>query len=53
MAEVGLEATLYQVSEDGGVVEVCVVVSSPTNVCPVVFPFTVELTTVSGSAGNI
>ena len=53
MAVVGLESTLYQVSEDVGVVEVCVAVSSPIIVCSFAFPFTVELTTLSGSAGKM
>ena len=52
MAVVGLRQTLYQVSEDAGAVTVCVVVSNPTNVCPVAFSFSVDFTTVSGSAGN-
>ena len=35
---VDLERTLYQVSEDVGVVEVCAVVYSPSGACPITFP---------------
>ena len=54
MALVGLEATSYQVLEDAGAVEVCVVVFNINNssFCSVVFPFDVVFTTVSDSAGN-
>ena len=51
-AVVGLEKTFYQVSEDVGVVEVCVIVYSPTIVCPIEFPFNVTLNTTDGSAGK-
>ena len=50
-AVVGLERTLYQVSEDVGVVEVCAIIYHPNVTCPIEFPFTVNLTT-NGSAGN-
>ena len=52
MAVVGLEETFYQVSEDVGVVEVCAIVYSPVNDCPIAFPFQVRLTTRDGSAGK-
>ena len=48
----GMERTLYQVSEDVGVVEVCAIVYSPNVGCPIVFPFDVRLTTSNGSAGT-
>ena len=47
---VGLESTLYHVSEDVGVVEVCAIVYS-SNACPISFPFDVTLSTEDGSAG--
>ena len=48
----GLERTLYSVSEDVGVVEVCAIVYSPTIDCPITFPFNVSLSTSNGSAGK-
>lgn len=47
---VGLEKAIYTVSEDGGEVEVCVVVKSE---CNVPFPFNVVISTrkVSGMCG--
>lgn len=48
----GLERTLYSVSEDVGVVEVCAYVYSPTIDCPIEFPFNVSLSTTDGSAGK-
>ena len=51
-AVVGLERTIYQVSEDDGVVEVCAVVYSPVIECPIQFSFNLELTTIDGSAGK-
>ena len=53
VAVVGLERTLYQVSEDVGVVEVCAVVLSPSSPCPITFSFDVILVTNDGSAGNV
>ena len=49
----GLERTLYQVSEDVGVVEVCAIVYEPNGnlVCPITFPFEVSLSTGDDSAG--
>ena len=51
-AVVGLERTFYQVSEDVGVVEVCVIVYSPTDECPIEFPFNVTLNTTDCSTGK-
>ena len=51
MAVVGLEQTFYSTSEDGGSVEVCVVVYMPDIDCPIKFPFTVLLFTRDFSAG--
>ena len=53
MAVVGLEQTFYQVGEDEGFVEVCAVVISPVNTCPINFPFNVGLVTRDGTAGKI
>ena len=52
MAVVGLEETFYNVSENIGVVEVCVVVHQPVSGCPISFPFNVSLYTLDGTAGN-
>ena len=52
MAVVGLEQTFYSTPEDGGAVEVCVVVYMPDIDCPIKFPFTVLLSTEEISAGN-
>ena len=51
MAVVGLEQTFYSTREDGGSVEVCVVVYIPDIDCPIKFPFTVLLSTEDFSAG--
>ena len=51
MAVVGLEQTFYSTREDGGAVEVCVVVYIPDIDCPIKFPFTVLLSTRDFSAG--
>ena len=51
-AVVGLDRTIYQVSEDAGVVEVCAIVYSPMSDCPIEFPFEVRFTTLDGSAGK-
>ena len=51
MAVVGLEQTFYSTREDGGSVEVCVVVYIPGIDCPIKFPFTVLLSTRDFSAG--
>ena len=48
----GLERTLYSVTEGVGEVEVCAVVYSPNSECPVGFSFDVILSTINGSAGN-
>ena len=52
MAEVGLERTFYQVTENVGMVEVCAVVYSPVIECPIQFPFQVRLKTNDGSASK-
>ena len=51
-AVVGLERINQSVSEDVGVVEVCVVVTSPDIQCPIEFPFNVSLSTADGGAGT-
>ena len=51
-AVVGLEETLYHVSEDVGVVEVCAIVYSPNIACPIAFPFNVTLTTANDTASE-
>ena len=50
-AVVGLEKTIYRVSEYVGVLEVCAIVYSPTVDCPIVFPFDVSLSTSDNTAG--
>jgi hypothetical protein len=54
-AVVGLERTLYQVSEGVGYVLVCAVVFSPdeNTDCPIGFAFDVELSTTDGTAVQI
>ena len=47
----GLERTLYSVSEDVGVVEVCAIVYSPTIDCPITFSFDVSVSTSDSTAG--
>ena len=56
VAVVGLENSVYSVTEDDGVVEVCAVVQSanmesPNMECPIDFAFTVILLTSDDSAG--
>ena len=51
VATVGLEETFYSTPEDGGAVEVCVVVHMPDIDCPICFPFNVLLSTRDFSAG--
>ena len=48
---VGLERTLYQISEDVGVVEVCAVAYSQNITCPIEYAFNINLLTTDGSAG--
>ena len=50
---VGLERTFDQVSEGVGVVEVCVIVDSPSVECPIQFSFDVRLSTTNGTAGEL
>ena len=49
---VGLEETFFRVSENIGLVELCVNVSFPDIECPIEFPFNVRLSTRNGSAGD-
>ena len=49
--EGGIENTVYHVSEDEGVVEVCAVVSSPDIECPIEFQITARVITRDESAG--
>ena len=57
MAVVGLEKTFYQVSEDAGVLEVCIIVYDNIP-CPIKIAFDVSLSSSNrftmshGSAGN-
>ena len=53
MAVVGLEKTSYRVLENVSVVEVCAIVYSPIDSCPIPFAFDVRLSTIDDSAGNI
>ena len=50
-AVVGLERTIFTVSENVGVVELCAHVFQPDIECPVEFPFNVILSTVDRTAG--
>ena len=50
---VGLDQVFLRVSEDVGVVELCVNVSLPETDCPIPFPFEVKLSTHDGSAGTV
>ena len=43
---------MYTVSEDEGIVEVCVVVFFPNGSCPIQFPFDIRLSTGDGTAGK-
>ena len=48
--EIGLYLPRSEVAEDGGVLEVCVQVTSPRLSCPIVFPFEMIFTTTAGTA---
>lgn len=52
VAVVGLESSVYMITEDMGLVEVCAILYSPNITCPVEFPFTVNLSTSDGTAGK-
>ena len=52
VAVVGLERTHYEVGEEAGMVEVCVIVSFPNIECPIQFPFAVDLNTSDVIAGE-
>ena len=49
----GLERTIFTVSEDLGVVELCARVYEPTIDCPIEFPFNTAISTADGTAGII
>ena len=52
MAVVGLEETFISVEEDVGIIELCAIVYEPGDeICPIVFPFAVSLTTSDDTAG--
>ena len=54
MATVGLEKTFYNITEDVDVVEVCVVVHSPSDInCPITFPFDVHFLSRDVSASKL
>ena len=53
VAVVGVEHTSMSVLETDGVVELCVIVSSPDINCPISFPFEVRLSTSNATAGNL
>ena len=48
----GMEMTYYEVMEDAGVVRLCINVSHPHIICPIRFPFEVQLSTTDGTAGG-
>lgn len=52
-AVVTLERTMYHVSEDVGMLNVCAIVNFPTIPCPIEFSFIVSLSTTGISAGNV
>ena len=51
---VGLEKTFLSVVEDVGAVELCAIIYMPDGTvnCPIVFPFTVSLSTSDFTAGK-
>ena len=51
-AEVGLEETFYQDSEGVGLIELCVIVYTPSIECPIEFPFDTGLSTIDETAGK-
>ena len=51
VAVVGLEKTIYEVSDDVGVVTVCAIVYIPDIICPIQFAFNVTLSTSDERAG--
>ena len=53
VAVVGQEKTFYRVNEEEGLVEVCVVVDSPSIDCPVEFSFNVSIRTEDKEAGKL
>ena len=53
VAVVGQEKTFYRVNEEEGLVEVCVVVDSPSIDCPVQYSFNVSIWTEDIEAGKL
>lgn len=51
-AVIGLEQTLFNVSENIDAVELCVNISFPRIDCPITFPFNISLVTQDGTAGT-
>lgn len=51
-AIVGFNQSNYTIEEDGGAVEICIVVYQPDGEVPVEFEFEVEVTTGDGTAGS-
>ena len=49
---VGLERTIFTVSEDVGVVELCARVFEPDIECPIEFPFNIILSSTDRTAGT-
>ena len=49
--DVGLESTSYMVAENFHKVEVCVTLQGVTSGCAIGFPFSINLSTIDGSAG--
>ena len=47
----GLERTIFTVSEDVGVVELCARVFEPDIECPIEFPFNIILSSTDRTAG--
>ena len=52
-ALVGLERTIFTVSEYVGIVELCVRVFEPDIECPIQFPFVIDISTADGTTGII
>ena len=51
VAVVGLERTIYMVTETQDEVEICAIVREPISDCPITFPFEVVLSTLDDTAG--
>ena len=50
---IGLERTIFTVSEDVGVLELCARVFEPAIDCPIEFPFNIDISIADGTAGII